>query len=322
MKNGSFFQAYPTHLVFASQTEWMNHWKTTSNATFVEEGYEDMPPLESYRAMPPLEEVPTYPTPVAPVAAPVAPVAPVAAVEEDFTDMPHLEGMPTQITTGTQCYICTGPLGQDHRMCLIQMLRDGVEDVVNEWSRRSGFDSVAETAPAPAPSPAPVARTPPPTPALISPPRLAKKRTRLSLSSWTYEYKLSTVVPPGTYYIGDICYFLDDDIYETIFGGHGYESGLYTRKSDASFFMVDNTLYGDGLYEGTDGFGYAVDAGIIGIVSMPLAATPSAASGGKIHTFREPVEIKFGKGLFRFKSHSEYLAIDTKGSSYNSDEDW
>jgi hypothetical protein len=222
MKNGSFFQAYPTRTVFASQDEWMNHWKKTASLSFVEEGYEDMPPL-----------------------------IPVSSVSK-------------------------------------------------------------QTVPS----------TPPPATAPTSPPRLSRKgSSKAKMSDWNYTKTKTFVAPAGTYYIGDICYFLNDNLYDAIFGGHGYASGLYTQKSGNDFFMVDGTAYGDGEYVGSDGFGYGVDAGIIGIVTMPLGEG-NTGNGGKIHTFREPVEIKFGNGLFRFKSNSKYLAIDTVGDTYNSDTDW
>jgi hypothetical protein len=144
------------------------------------------------------------------------------------------------------------------------------------------------------------------------------------MEDWTYAKKYSFVAPPGTYYIGDLCYFIKEHIYDNIYGGHDYVSGVYTQKNnDDTFFMVDNTAYGDGAYKGTDGFEYGVDAGIIGIASRSLG--PEADDdvyGGKLHTFKDPIEIKFKNGVFRFKSRSNYLAIDTAGNTYNSDEDW
>jgi hypothetical protein len=302
MKNGAFFQAYPTHQVFASQDEWMNHWKKSSNATFVEEGYEDMPPLI------PASSVRSAPTP-APASAPAPAVRPSA----------------TQTTSTTmQCCVCTGPVGtQYHGTCLMEMTRAAMNELIDEWHRSHGIN-VPPTAPplVPTPSPVQVPQTPPPAPAPTSPPRLTRKgNPKPKMEDWNYEKTYSFVAPPGKYYIGDICYYLQDSFYDGIFGGHGYEPGLYTRKADNSFFMVDNTSWGDGEYNGTDGFGYGVDAGIIGIVSMPLG-DESNVYGGKVHVFKEPVQIKFGNGLFRFHSNSKYLAIDTHGDSYNSDTDW
>jgi hypothetical protein len=187
--------------------------------------------------------------------------------------------------------------------------------------------------PAPAvlspPASEPNPSTPPPKPTPSSPPPVSRKtkndeNKNESVKDWDFKTTMKFVAPPGTYYIGDICYFLKEHMYDGIFGGYSYESGLYTRKSDGAFFMVDHTAWGDGSYNGSDGFDYGVDAGIIGIVSRSLGPDKDAdVYGGKLHTFKDPVEIKFGGGVFRFKSHWDYLAIDTSGDNrYNSDEDW
>jgi hypothetical protein len=166
--------------------------------------------------------------------------------------------------------------------------------------------------------------TPPTKPDVSSPPPLVRKMKPVDMNQWNFERVKKFTAPAGTYYIGDICYFLRDELYDGVFGGSGYEPGLYTRKSDGAFFMVDRTAWGDGCYNGSDGFEYGVDAGIIGIVSRSLGPEKDEDMyGGKFHTFKNPVEIKFSGGVFRFQSHWDYLVIDTSGESrYNSDEDW
>lgn len=141
-----------------------------------------------------------------------------------------------------------------------------------------------------------------------------------STEGWTHLNDLVHVAPPGKYYIGDLCYALHDKIYDGVFGDlGGYDSGLYSKGD--SFFMVDSTAYGDGLYRGTDGYDYGVDAGIIGICSADLidSENESAESGGKIYTFVDPVYIKFRGGVFHFHSGSIEFKIDTCG--YDEDEE-
>lgn len=140
-----------------------------------------------------------------------------------------------------------------------------------------------------------------------------------STKGWSYRRELTYTAPPGKYYIGDLCYALYDPIYERVFGGRAYENGFYSK--DNSFFMVAGTAYGDGDYQGTDGYHYLVDAGIIGICSADLIdpKNPSWKSGGKIHTFKEPVEVRFKDGIFRFSSGYTLLTINTQGE-YNDDE--
>jgi hypothetical protein len=205
------------------------------------------------------------------------------------------------------------------------MLHDNVTDVVNAWCDLPKInDTMASPPRASSSSAMTLAVTPPPKPTPSSPPPLMRKAsTKPRMEDWSYTKKYSFITPPGTYYIGDLCYFLKEPIYDKIYGGRDYESGLYTHNSDGAFFMVDHTAYGDGAYGGSDGFEYGVDAGIIGIASRSLGPeTDEKVYGGKLHTFKEPIEINFKSGMFRFKSHSNYLAIDTIGNTYNSDEDW
>lgn len=130
---------------------------------------------------------------------------------------------------------------------------------------------------------------------------------------WTVSSDLSFTAPPGTYYIGDLCYALSDKIYDDIFGGlGGYDPGLYKKKDSSDFFLVDGTAYGDGCYQSSDGKEFGVDAGIIGIVPLSLVATKGA--GGHFYTFKEAVKCKFGGGYFRFISGYDEVIIDTTGN--------
>ena len=166
-------------------------------------------------------------------------------------------------------------------------------------------------------SPPPAAASPPPLPP-SPPPSSPSAPPKPSTKDWSYRKELTFTAPAGKYYIGDLCYALYDNIYDNVFGGRGYESGIYTKGS--SFFMVDSTAYGDGDYEGSDGFHYLVDAGIIGICSEDMIDpnNPSWKEGGKIHTFTQPVEIRFNRGIFYFNSGYTYLRINTEAVEYDS----
>jgi len=74
----------------------------------------------------------------------------------------------------------------------------------------------------------------------------------------------------GKIYVGDICYALDDKVYDEIWGKkYNYANGKFEVSND-NFFAVDSTAYGDGNYKGTDGKSYSVDAGVIGAVPQEL----------------------------------------------------
>jgi hypothetical protein len=82
---------------------------------------------------------------------------------------------------------------------------------------------------------------------------------------------LRTNLPPGKYFIGDICYLFPrptemwDDIVDLI-----YEKDDQGKSFDFTYkgirFVGGTTKNGDGEYKDTNGFSYPVDAGIIAIV--------------------------------------------------------
>ena len=114
--------------------------------------------------------------------------------------------------------------------------------------------------------------------------------------------------PPGSYYIGDICYVLEEKVYNDVFVYFGFSNGLYTSKENR--FLVSGTYAGDWTYTGTDGFQYGVDAGIIGIVSESLIH--SVTSYGNKYDFPEGVDVQMKDGIFTFKKKNFKLTIDTK----------
>jgi len=126
-----------------------------------------------------------------------------------------------------------------------------------------------------------------------------------------YEYtkSVTATLPAGRYYIGDLCYVLNESIYQGVFGDNGYEPGHY--KIVAGEFMLNRTAYGDGAYIGSNDYAYGVDAGIIGIASMSVCAPEEDVYGGTLHTFTEPVTCAFNNGRFQFSSDGWYLEIDT-----------
>jgi hypothetical protein len=117
------------------------------------------------------------------------------------------------------------------------------------------------------------------------------------------------LLPAGEYYIGDLCYVLGDDVYDNVFGGTGYEAGLYQEKGTGRTFLVNNTAYGDGEYTGSDGNKFAVDAGIIGI--CPKSLMTKNDGGGHMYTFRKPVDCRLYDGEFTFTDGYSYISINT-----------
>ena len=131
------------------------------------------------------------------------------------------------------------------------------------------------------------------------------------MTNWKFKKIDSAKVyalPSGSYYIGDICYALNRTMYDKVFGGTGYSSGLYTSKKGQ--FLVSNTYEGDGSYDGTDGFSYSVDACVIGIVSQDLIE--GKPHGGKVYNFPTGVNVTMDDGLFIFNSEEFKFQINTR----------
>lgn len=126
---------------------------------------------------------------------------------------------------------------------------------------------------------------------------------------WTFAAKRVHTFPPGKYYIGDLCYVLNDKLYENVFGGQDYDGGLYTQKGSGHSFMVASTAWGDGTYEGSDGNEFFVDAGIIGI--CPVSVLDNDGSDGHIYDFKDSVKCEFQRGHFMFISGGQSFEIET-----------
>lgn len=140
--------------------------------------------------------------------------------------------------------------------------------------------------------------------------------------TWHYSRDTTFVCPKGQYYVGDLCYALDKDIYDNVFGGKRYSDGLYQHENAVAFFMVAGTAFGDGTYKDTLGREYGVDAGIIGICPIEMAV--KGTEGGHVVTFDKAFKVTFYGGLFEFDpadwSESGRFCIDT-GGAFESDEE-
>ena len=97
--------------------------------------------------------------------------------------------------------------------------------------------------------------------------------------------------PAGSYYIGDPCHMrmFHGAAWDDFMGWFGgtEKAGKYRGRNVAVGF----TAHGDGLYDGSDGEAYPVDAGVIAIVQSADEAT---------HEFGGPFKVELGYGVFSF----------------------
>lgn len=119
----------------------------------------------------------------------------------------------------------------------------------------------------------------------------------------------------GEYYIGDICYVIDDvgDAWEKIgmqIGWGGMESFADWREifyHNGQDGWMSSTAWGDGSYYDNFGRMYWVDSGSLGI--LPLSACDLGGFGGNIVKFDKPFEVFCDDGIFFFGN----IIINTKG---------
>lgn len=133
------------------------------------------------------------------------------------------------------------------------------------------------------------------------------------------------VLNKGTYYIGDICYALRDDVYGIGWGVQfEYADGLYELEEKQ--FAVLSTAYGDGCYgaSGVDCM-FPVDAGNIGMVDIGLVDKFESSDKipfGIVRTFDSDIEFSYDNGVVSVVSGDFEMRIDTAGDDDWDDDDW
>jgi len=125
-------------------------------------------------------------------------------------------------------------------------------------------------------------------------------------------------MPAGTYYVGDLCYVMNDawdEVCGLTIKGHDCLEGEFTLKDGRRFAMY-STKYGDGVYYDQDGGSYSVDAGSIGCILMSDIKDPNPfVKGGQEKFFGSEFSTSAIAGTIHFGA----VAIDTGGSDYYDD---
>ena len=278
--NNTFLQVYPTKENFASEAEWRTAW----TKKIMEEMMKQVSFTVETSVAKDHKQIPTNSV--------VNPAVISVSSSTSMPPNPPPNPAPTPapaVTASTSklakwyCSYCHLRVGEDHRMCIG---RARISPSI--WEANHTY------------------------------PEYRELTNKASVNDeWVFSDKVRNVeLPPGPYYIGDLCYALQDSIYDKVFGKDGYESGFY--KSPNGMFLVDNTAWGDGEYPGSDRHSYCVDAGIIGIASMSTCDVKNmdekgAFPGGSVYTFDYPVTCSFRGGKFMFSTKYFTFIINTDG---------
>lgn len=137
------------------------------------------------------------------------------------------------------------------------------------------------------------------------------------------------IVPAGTYFLGDPCYAVPDDYWNEVLNSSDHfsspEADIEVEGKKFTVYAF-STAHGDGSYDGSDGFTYSVDAGLIGLVPVELMEhlkedEKPADWLGTYVTFDDETEISADDGKLTFGN----IVIDTDLSDdwagYDDDED-
>lgn len=133
---------------------------------------------------------------------------------------------------------------------------------------------------------------------------------------------MAVTFPAGVYYIGDLCYVINEKDWEELLeqSGHlglDFDSDQWFGKFKKFGLFVGSTAHGDGMYYDNRGGTYAVDSGTIGIIdaTWPDVNESEIEMLGCIVHFHQDFKVQMPeRGLFHFDG----LTIDTR----EEDEEW
>ena len=125
------------------------------------------------------------------------------------------------------------------------------------------------------------------------------------------------------FYIGDLCYALNEKIYDEVWGGNNYEDGQYVDPETKAEFAMVGTAYGDGRCESSDGVSFPVDAGIIGIADLAICGGDTSL-GKVVPDYSGIVFIEYNDGTITVswgdKDNHNEIDIYTGYDDYDEDE--
>lgn len=108
-----------------------------------------------------------------------------------------------------------------------------------------------------------------------------------------------TVLPAGKYWVGDPCYaFEDDQVWSALLDDGGINLNPMPRIMECEAmgrsFVASGTYFGDGLYYDQHGYGYGVDAGLVG--ATPVVEGQKCPDGMREVEFSAPFTVAYDDG--------------------------
>lgn len=136
------------------------------------------------------------------------------------------------------------------------------------------------------------------------------------------------------FYIGDLCYALNEEIYDEVWGGNNYEDGQYTDPETKAEFAMVGTAYGDGEYKSDVGALFPVDAGIIGVADLSIC-DKDTSFGKVVPDYSGIVYIEYNDGtitvswgdygeinIYTYYEEEDYDEDEEESYENSEEEDW
>jgi hypothetical protein len=135
------------------------------------------------------------------------------------------------------------------------------------------------------------------------------------------------MMPEGIYYIGDLCYVMDDaewlEVCDLTIQGSRVIDGEFQLKDGRRFAMY-GTAYGDGTYYDQYGHSYSVDSGSIGCIRMADIKASNTYSLGDTQAILDFLNGKVKQNDTKFsilceKSGTTYSRVMDRARKYKID---
>lgn len=124
------------------------------------------------------------------------------------------------------------------------------------------------------------------------------------------------------FYLGDVCYVLNDEVYHGVWGKAHYEDGAWEDPKTGLQFAVAGTAYGDGEYVDGENHVYGVDAGVIGLVPLEMVGKTDGLELGRVFISGGEATFEAENGVFFVEMpNGEHVIINTNEEE-TEDEDW
>jgi hypothetical protein len=115
---------------------------------------------------------------------------------------------------------------------------------------------------------------------------------------------IKALLPPGKYFLGDICYVLSKEDYKQLIEKIAWTENKdkclsHKLEIDGKRIIFSPTAYGDGMYKDNKGNKYPVDSGIIAIVPYELC---------KVEEFKKDID----SSVYDFESEVLFMVKQGK----------